>query len=97
MKLRPLNDRILVKPVKEPEKTPGGIYIPETADKREPARSGEVLAVGAGKLTEKGTRLPMLVEPGQVIWYGKYAGTEITVEGEELRMVSVDDVLGVQE
>jgi chaperonin GroES len=95
MKLRPLQDRILVKRVEEETKTAGGLYIPETA-KEKPQR-GEIIAVGNGKKTEDGKVLPLDVKVGDKVLFGKYAGTEIKVEGEELLMMREDDILAVVE
>ncbi|HEY4743885.1 MAG TPA: co-chaperone GroES [Desulfuromonadaceae bacterium] len=95
MKLRPLQDRIIVKRVEEETKTAGGIFIPETA-KEKPQR-GEIIAVGNGKKTEDGKVLPLDVKVGDKVLFGKYAGTEIKVEGEELLMMREDDILAVVE
>jgi chaperonin GroES len=95
MKLRPLQDRILVKRVEEETKTAGGIFIPETA-KEKPQR-GQVVAAGKGKKTEDGKVLPLDVKVGDTVLFGKYAGTEIKVEGEELLMMREDDILAVVE
>jgi chaperonin GroES len=95
MKLRPLQDRILVKRVEEETKTAGGIFIPETA-KEKPQR-GEIIAVGNGKKTEDGKVLPLDVKVGDKVLFGKYSGTEIKVEGEELLMMREDDILAVIE
>ena len=95
MKLRPLGDKILVKPAEAEGKTPSGLIIPDGA-KEKPTR-GEVLAVGTGRILPNGERAPMSVAPGQVAWYGKYAGTEIELDGQKLRIVSEDDVFGVEE
>lgn len=95
MKLRPLQDRILVKRVKEEEKTKGGIIIPDTA-KEKPAE-GKVTAVGNGKLDDDGKRVPLEIKKGDLILFGKYSGTEVNVEGEEYLIMREDDVLGVIE
>jgi chaperonin GroES len=95
MKLRPLQDRILVKRMEEEQKTAGGLFIPETA-KEKPQR-GEIIAVGNGKKTEDGKVLPLDVKVGDKVLFGKYAGTEIKVEGEELLMMREDDILAVVE
>ena len=95
MKLRPLQDRILVKRVKEEEKTKGGIIIPDTA-KEKPAE-GKVTAVGNGKLDDNGKRVPLEIKKGDRILFGKYSGTEVTVEGDEYLIMREDDVLGVIE
>lgn len=95
MKLRPLQDKILLRPSKPEEVTKGGIIIPGNA--KEKPTTGEVLAVGTGKMMADGTILPMDVQPGNVVIYGQYAGTEVELDGEKLRIISQDDVLGVQE
>ncbi|WP_319405370.1 co-chaperone GroES [uncultured Desulfosarcina sp.] len=93
MKLRPLQDRILVQRVKEDEKTKGGIIIPDTA-KEKPAE-GTVIAAGNGKLSENGKRVALDVKKGDRILFGKYSGTEVKIEGEEYIIMREDDVLGI--
>ena len=95
MKVRPLNDQIIVERVESEEKTAGGIIIPETA--KEKPREGKVIAVGSGRLNSKGKRLPMEVKPGQRIFFERYAGTEIKIDGEDYLMMREDDVLCVVE
>ena len=95
MKVRPLNDRILVKRVAEEEKTAGGLFIPDSA-KEKPSR-GEIIAVGHGKLDNDGKRVPLEVKAGEKILFGKYAGTEIKLDGEEHIILREDDVLAVIE
>jgi chaperonin GroES len=95
MQLKPLNDRIIVKRTEEEQKTAGGIIIPDSA-KEKPIR-GEVLAVGSGKLMDDGTRRPLDVKEGNRVLFGKYAGTDIKVEGEELLIMREDDILAVIE
>jgi chaperonin GroES len=95
MKLRPLQDRILVQRVKEEEKTKGGIIIPDTA--KEKPVEGRVIAAGIGKLSEKGDRIPLEVKKGDRILFGKYSGNEIKIEGEEYLIMPEDDVLGIIE
>ena len=95
MKLRPLQDRIIVKRVEEETKTAGGLFIPETA--KEKPQQGEIVAVGNGKKTEDGKVLPLDVKVGDKVLFGKYAGTEIKVEGEEFLMMREDDILAVVE
>ncbi len=95
MNLRPLQDRIIVKRVEEETKTAGGLFIPETA-KEKPQR-GEIVAVGNGKKTEDGKVLPLDVKVGDTVLFGKYAGTEIKVDGEEFLMMREDDLLAVVE
>ncbi len=93
MNLRPLQDRIIVKRVEEETKTAGGLFIPETA-KEKPQR-GEIVAVGNGKKTEDGKVLPLDVKVGDIVLFGKYAGTEIKVDGDEYLMMREDDLLAV--
>jgi chaperonin GroES len=93
MKLRPLQDRILVQRVKEEERTKGGIIIPDTA-KEKPAE-GKVVAVGKGKLDDSGKRIALEVKKGDRILFGKYSGTEVKMEGEEYLIMREDDVLGI--
>ena len=95
MKLRPLQDRILVQRVKEDEKTKGGIIIPDTA-KEKPAE-GKVQAVGNGKVGEDGKRVALEIKVGDRILFGKYSGTEVKIDGEEYLIMREDDVLGVIE
>ncbi|GIW43415.1 MAG: 10 kDa chaperonin [Candidatus Binatia bacterium] len=94
LKIRPLHDRILVKRISEEEKTKGGIIIPDTA--KEKPQEGKVVAVGPGR-TEDGKTIPVSVKPGDRILFGKYAGTEIKLDGEEHLILREDDVLGVIE
>jgi chaperonin GroES len=89
----PLHDRILVKRVEEQETTRSGIIIPDTA--KDKPQEGEVLAIGKGKINEEGKVLPLDVKPGERILFGKYAGTEINIEGEEYLIMREDDVLGI--
>ena len=93
MKLRPLQDRILVQRVEEETTTKGGIIIPDTA-KEKPAE-GKVVAVGNGKLGDDGKRVALEIKEGDRILFGKYAGTEVKIEGEEYLIMREDDVLGV--
>ena len=95
MKLRPLQDRILVKRVEEESKTKGGIIIPDTA-KEKPAE-GEVISVGIGKMGEDGKTIALEIKKGDKILFGKYGGTEVKIEGEEYLIMREDDVLGVIE
>jgi chaperonin GroES len=93
MKLRPLQDRILVQRVEEETTTKGGIIIPDTA-KEKPAE-GKVVAVGNGKLGDDGKRVALEVKKGDRILFGKYSGTEVKISGEEYLIMREDDVLGV--
>ena len=93
MKVRPLHDRLLVRRVEEKETARGGIVIPDTA--KEKPMEGEVLAVGTGKLLENGTKLALDVKVGDKVLFGKYSGTEITVDGEDVLIVREDEVLAI--
>ncbi|MGQ9484156.1 MAG: co-chaperone GroES [Desulfosoma sp.] len=93
MKLRPLHDRVIVKRLEEEERTQGGIIIPDTA--KEKPQQGKVLAVGKGKLLDKGDVVPLMVKEGDRVLFSKYAGTEVKVEGEELLIMREDDILAV--
>ena len=95
MNLRPLQDRIIVKRVEEETKTAGGLFIPETA-KEKPQR-GEIVAVGNGKKTEDGKVLPLDVKVGDIVLFGKCAGTEVKVDGNDYLMMREDDILAVIE
>jgi chaperonin GroES len=92
MNIRPLRDRIVVKPLEGEEKTAGGIYLPDTA--KEKPQQGEVIAVGPGKfIEEKGDRVAPPLDKGDKVIYGKYAGTEVRIAGEEFKILEVKDVL----
>jgi chaperonin GroES len=95
MNIRPLQDRILVKRIEEEEKTSGGIIIPDTA--KEKPMEGRVVAVGKGKVSEEGKVTPLDVKKGDRILFGKYAGTEVKIEGVEHLIMREEDVLGVIE
>lgn len=94
MKLKPLADRIIVKPLDAVEKTKGGILLPETA--KEKPQEGKILAVGKGKLKDDGKIQPLELKVGDIVLYGKYSGTEITTEeGEQVLIMREEDVLAV--
>ncbi|MAJ61227.1 MAG: co-chaperone GroES [bacterium TMED88] len=93
MKIRPLQDRILVKRVDEEEKTAGGIIIPDTA--KEKPQEGKVVAVGNGKTDDDGKSIPLEVKKGDKVLFSKYSGTEVTIEGAEHLIIREDDVLGI--
>lgn len=95
LKIRPLQDRILVKRLNEEEKTKGGIIIPDTA--KEKPQEGKVIAVGKGKVLEDGKLLPLDVKVGEKILFSKYSGTEVKIEGEEHLIMKEEDVLGIIE
>jgi chaperonin GroES len=93
MKVRPLHDRLLVRRVEKEETAKGGIIIPDTA--KEKPQEGEVLAVGNGKILENGTKVPMEVKVGDKILFGKYSGTDIKIDGEEILILREDEVLAI--
>ena len=93
MKIRPLQDRILLRRVEEEEKTAGGIIIPDSA--KEKPQEGEVIACGKGKIRDDGGISPLDVKPGDRVLFGKYAGTDVTLDGEELVIAREDDVLAI--
>lgn len=95
MKIRPLHDRVVIKRMEEERTTPGGIVIPDTAAEK-PIR-GEVIAVGNGKILENGDIRPLDVKVGDKVLFGKYAGTEIKVDGEEVLVMREDDIVAVIE
>jgi chaperonin GroES len=95
MKFRPLGDRVVVRRVKEDTKTAGGIIIPETA--QEKPQEGEVISVGPGALDESGKRVQPEVKAGDFVLFGKWSGTEVKVEGEELLIMKESDIMGVLE
>ena len=95
MKIRPLQDRILVKRIEETNKTKGGIIIPDTA--KEKPQEGEVVAAGKGRVLEDGTQRPLDLKVGDRILFGKYAGTDVKIEGDDYLIMREDDVLGVIE
>ena len=91
--VKPLADRVVVSPLEEEEQMRGGLYIPDTA--KEKPQSGKIVAVGPGKLSDEGVRIAPDVEVGQTVLYGKYSGTEVTVEGEEYLILRESDVLAI--
>jgi len=93
MNVKPLADRILVKPLEAEEKTKGGIIIPDNA--KEKPQKGEVIAVGPGKIADNGTKIVMELKKGDKVLYGKYSGTEVNVDGQDLLIVRESDVLAV--
>ena len=93
VKVKPLADRVVVSPLEEEEQMRGGLYIPDTA--KEKPQSGKIVAVGAGKLSDEGVRIEPDVEVGQTVLYGKYSGTEVTVEGEEYLILRESDILAI--
>ncbi len=95
MKIRPLHDRVIVRRIEEEEKTKGGIIIPDTA--KEKPIEGKVVAVGAGKLMDNGKMQPLEVKKGDRILFGKYAGTDIKIEGEEHLIMREEDIIAIVE
>jgi len=93
VKLKPLGDRVVLKPVKDEEKTKGGIVLPDTA--KEKPQKGEVVAVGSGRVLENGEKAPLEVRVGDRVIFSKYAGTELKIEGEEYLIVYERDILAV--
>jgi chaperonin GroES len=95
MQFRPLHDRVVVRRIEEDERTPGGIIIPDTA--KEKPQQGEVISVGPGARDEKGTVQPLDVKAGDRILFGKWSGTEVKIDGEDLLIMKESDVMGVIE
>jgi chaperonin GroES len=95
MKFRPLHDRVVVRRIEEDERTRGGIIIPDTA--KEKPQQGEIVAVGPGAPDEKGKVQPLDVKPGDRVLFGKWSGTEVKIDGEELLIMKESDILGVLE
>ena len=91
VKIQPLGDRVIVKPLEKEEKTKGGIFLPDTA--KEKPQEGKVIAVGPGKMTDEGKRLPMDVAAGDIVIFAKYGGTEIKEDDEELIILREADIL----
>jgi chaperonin GroES len=92
LKIQPLADRVVIKPLEDTEEMRGGLYIPDTA--KEKPQQGEIVAVGPGRV-EKGAKVPMEVKVGQRVLYGKYSGTEVTLDDQQLLIVKESDVLAV--
>jgi chaperonin GroES len=93
MKIKPLQDRVIVKRLEEEQKTAGGIIIPDSA--KEKPQQGKVLAVGPGKVLEGGTRIDMTVSVGDLVLFGKYSGSEVKIDGDEVLIMREDDILGI--
>ncbi len=93
--LKPLGDRIVVKVIEDTEQTSGGIFIPDSA--KEKPQKGEVIAVGLGKMNEKGEREPLDVKVGDTVLYAKYAGTDVKMDGVEYKILSIKDALAIIE
>ncbi len=95
VKIKPLADRVIVRPMEEKELKKGAIIIPDSAKER--PQEGEVIAAGPGRTDDKGNKIPMNVKKGDKVIYGKYAGTEIKLNGEEFLLMREDDILGIIE
>jgi chaperonin GroES len=95
MKFRPLHDRVVLRRIEEDERTPGGIIIPDTA--KEKPQQGEVIAIGPGARDEKGQIQPLDVKAGDRVLFGKWSGTEVKIDGEELLIMKESDIMGVLE
>lgn len=93
MNLQPLADRVVVKPSEPEEKKQGGIIIPDTA--KEKPQQGKIIAVGPGRVTDDGKKVPMEVKTGDIVLYGKYSGTEVTVDNEDLLIMRESDILAI--
>ncbi|MFO7876096.1 MAG: co-chaperone GroES [Desulfovermiculus sp.] len=91
MTLKPLQDRVVIKQVEEEQKSAGGIIIPDTAKER--SMQGDVVAVGPGKVDKNGQRMDMSVQPGDRVMYGKFAGTEVSIDGEDRLVMREDDII----
>ncbi len=93
MNIKPLSDRIVVEPLEADEKTSGGIYLPDTA--KEKPQMGKILAVGPGKVSDAGEKIPMEVKANDKVLYGKYSGTDVTIEGKDYLIMRESDVLAI--
>jgi chaperonin GroES len=93
MNVKPMEDRVILKPMEAEQKTAGGIIIPDNA--KEKPQKGEIIAVGPGKVNDKGAKIEMTLKKGDKVLYGKYSGTEITIDGQEYLIVRESDVLAV--
>jgi chaperonin GroES len=93
MKIRPLQDRVIVKRLEQEERTTGGIIIPDTA--KEKPQKGQIVAAGPGKADDNGQVRPLAVKPGDTVLFNKYAGSEIKIDGQEVLIMREDDILGI--
>ncbi len=93
MNVKPLSDRVVVEPLEAEEKTSGGIYLPDTA--KEKPQMGKVVAVGPGKVSDAGEKIPMEVKANDKVLYGKYSGTEVAIEGKDLLIMRESDILAI--
>jgi chaperonin GroES len=96
MNIKPMQDRLVVKPIEDELKTAGGIIVPDTASKEKPMQ-GEIIATGPGKFGKDGKRIPMDVKVGDKVIYGKYSGTEFKLDNEELLIIEQNDILAIYE
>lgn len=94
MNLKPMQDRLVIKPADEEQKTAGGIIVPDTATKEKPMQ-GEIIAAGPGKIDKEGKRIPMDVKVGDKVMYSKYSGTEFKLDGQEYLIIEQNDILGI--
>jgi chaperonin GroES len=93
MKIKPLSDRVVIQPLEAEEKTSGGIYLPDTA--KEKPQMGKIVAAGPGKISDAGEKISMEVKVGDKVLYGKYSGTDVTIEGSDYLIVRESDILAV--
>ncbi|MBN2010288.1 co-chaperone GroES [candidate division KSB1 bacterium] len=93
MKIKPLADRVVVKPIEAEERKSGGIIIPDTA--KEKPMQGKIVAAGPGKISDAGEKVPMEVKEGDVVLYGKYSGTEVTIDGEDFLIMRESDIFAI--
>ena len=93
MNIKPLSDRVVIRPLEEEEQKSGSIIIPDTA--KEKPQQGEIIAVGPGKVAESGTKVAMEVKKGQKVLYGKYSGTEVTIDGDDYLILRESDILAI--
>ena len=93
MKIKPLSDRVVIQPLEAEEKTSGGIYLPDTA--KEKPQMGKIVAAGPGKVSDAGEKIPMEVKVGDKVLYGKYSGTDVTIEGSDYLIVRESDILAI--
>ncbi|MHC9542148.1 MAG: co-chaperone GroES [Vulcanimicrobiota bacterium] len=93
LKVKPLGDRVILKPIQQEDKTKGGVILPDSA--KEKPQQGEVVATGTGRILDNGTKVDMEVKVGDKVLYGKYTGTEIKIEGEEYLIVKESEILGI--
>ena len=93
MNIKPLSDRVVVEPLEAEEKTSGGIYLPDTA--KEKPQMGKIVAVGPGKVSDSGSKIPMEVKEGDKVLYGKYSGSDVTIDGKDYLIMRESDILAI--